>query len=132
MTAITHPGRRAFLGSVGATAFGQAGLSTKDWPQWRGRERLGLWTETGILDAFPEEGLTVMWRVPINGGFSGPAVADGRVFVLDRPVWGLPGGRIPSCEASPDRHRPGAWPVDRRRCWPAAPSYYLERAWLPR
>ena len=58
-------------------------LSAKDWPQWRGAERLGLWTETGILEEFPNEGLTVTWRVPINGGYSGPAVADGRVFVLD-------------------------------------------------
>ena len=58
-------------------------LSAKDWPQWRGAERLGLWTETGILEEFPDEGLTVTWRVPINGGYSGPAVADGRVFVLD-------------------------------------------------
>ena len=55
----------------------------KDWPQWRGAERLGLWTETGVLEEFPDTGLTVKWRVPITGGFSGPAVADGRVFVLD-------------------------------------------------
>jgi outer membrane protein assembly factor BamB len=57
--------------------------SAEDWPQWRGADRLGLWTETGILAEFPDTGLTVKWRVPINGGFSGPAVADGRVFVLD-------------------------------------------------
>ncbi len=67
---------------VAATA-GLATVSAKDWPQWRGAERLGLWTETGILHAFPDEGLTVTWRVPINAGYSGPAVADGRVFVLD-------------------------------------------------
>ena len=58
-------------------------LVAKDWPQWRGTERLGLWTETGILREFPDDGLTVKWRVPVNGGYSGPAVADGRVFVLD-------------------------------------------------
>ena len=23
------------------------------------------------------------WRAPVNGGYAGPAVADGRVFVLD-------------------------------------------------
>ncbi len=68
---------------VAAATMGLADLSAKDWPQWRGAERRGLWTETGILDAFPDEGLTVTWRVPINGGDSGPAVADGRVFVLD-------------------------------------------------
>ncbi len=60
-----------------------ATLSAKDWPQWRGAERLGLWTETGILEEFPDSGLTVTWRMPVNGGYSGPAVADGRVFVLD-------------------------------------------------
>ena len=59
------------------------GLSAKDWPQWRGEERRGVWTETGILEAFPDTGLTVKWRAPVNGGYAGPAVADGRVFVLD-------------------------------------------------
>ena len=83
-------GRRARRGAgvalavvVSAAWIGLANLEAKDWPQWRGAERLGLWTETGILDEFPDEGLTVTWRVPVNGGFSGPAVADGRVFVLD-------------------------------------------------
>ena len=68
---------------VVAGTIGLTRVSAKDWPQWRGAERLGLWTETGILDAFPDTGLTVTWRVPIHGGFAGPAVADGRVFVLD-------------------------------------------------
>ena len=45
--------------------------------------RRGIWTETGILREFPDEGLTVKWRAPVGGGFAGPAVAGGRVFVLD-------------------------------------------------
>ena len=53
-----------------------------DWPQWRGAGRLGVWHETGIVDALPDA-LTVTWRVPIGSGFSGPAVADGRVFITD-------------------------------------------------
>ena len=36
-----------------------------------------------ILDRFPEDGLEAVWRVPIRGGYSGPVVADGRVFVTD-------------------------------------------------
>ncbi len=60
-----------------------APLSAKDWPQWRGVERLGVWTETDIVREFPDDGLTVKWRIPISGGYSGPAVADNRVFVLD-------------------------------------------------
>ena len=66
-----------------ALTLGLSGLAAKDWPQWRGAERLGLWTEDGIIETFPEHGLTVKWRVPIHGGYSGPAVANGRVFVLD-------------------------------------------------
>ena len=54
-----------------------------DWPEFRGRGRLGLWTETGILDTFPEDGLKVHWRVPVGEGYAGPAVADGLVFVAD-------------------------------------------------
>ncbi len=56
---------------------------TADWPEWRGRGRLGVWTETGILERFPETGLEVLWRAPLRGGYAGPAVAGGRVFVAD-------------------------------------------------
>ena len=66
-----------------AATIGLTRLSANDWPQWRGAERLGIWTETGIVETFPEEGLTVTWRQPVHGGFSGPAVANGRVFLLD-------------------------------------------------
>ena len=52
-----------------------------DWPEWRGEGRGGVWTEDGILETFPEEGLAVSWRRPIARGYSGAAVADGRVFI---------------------------------------------------
>jgi outer membrane protein assembly factor BamB len=54
-----------------------------DWPEVAGKGRLGEWHETGILDKFPGTGLKVLWRTPVRIGFSGPAVADGRVFVTD-------------------------------------------------
>ena len=54
-----------------------------DWPEWRGRGRRGEWTESGVLDRFPEGGLAVTWRVPVGSGYAGPAVAGGKVFVLD-------------------------------------------------
>lgn len=60
-----------------------APLLAEDWPEWRGKGRAGAWTETGIVDRFPESGLRVAWRVPIRGGFAGPAVAAGRVYVTD-------------------------------------------------
>src|SRR5205823_11006782 len=58
-------------------------LHAEDWPEIRGKGRLGVWSESGIIESFPESGLKVLWRTPIKAGFAGPAVADGRVFVLD-------------------------------------------------
>jgi outer membrane protein assembly factor BamB len=55
-----------------------------DWPQWRGPNRDGVWAEDGILDRFPEPEIAVKWRVPISSGYSGPTVADERVYVTDR------------------------------------------------
>ena len=54
-----------------------------DWPQWMGPTRDGVLRETGLVDQIPADGLKVNWRVPIQGGYSGPAVANGRVFVTD-------------------------------------------------
>ncbi len=60
--------------------------SADDWPQWLGPQRDGVWRETGILEKFPEAGPTRRWRTEIGAGYSGPAVAGGRVFVMDRIV----------------------------------------------
>jgi outer membrane protein assembly factor BamB len=53
-----------------------------DWPEWRGKGRRGEFRET-ILETFPAQGLAVSWRAAIHGGYSGPVVAAGRVFVTD-------------------------------------------------
>lgn len=58
-------------------------VSAEDWLQFRGADRRAVWHEDGIIDQFPDAGLKLTWRVPIRSGFSGPAVADGRVFVTD-------------------------------------------------
>jgi outer membrane protein assembly factor BamB len=54
-----------------------------DWPQWLGPQRDSVWRETGILERFPARGPAVRWRAAIAGGYAGPAVAAGRVFVAD-------------------------------------------------
>jgi len=56
-----------------------------DWPQWRGPMRDGVWRESGIVEQLPAEA-EYRWRTPIGGGFAGPAVVGGRVFVFDRVV----------------------------------------------
>lgn len=55
-----------------------------DWPQWRGPTRDGVWRETGVVEKFQSPSLKPRWRVPISSGYSGPTVADGRVYVTDR------------------------------------------------
>ena len=54
-----------------------------DWPQWMGPKRDDVWPETGIIEKFPEAGLKPLWRKPVHGGFSGPAVVAGKVYVTD-------------------------------------------------
>ncbi|MFN3160869.1 MAG: PQQ-binding-like beta-propeller repeat protein [Rubinisphaera brasiliensis] len=54
-----------------------------DWPSWMGPQRDNVWRETGIVDSFPASGPKVLWRTPIAGGYAGPAVANGRVYVTD-------------------------------------------------
>ncbi len=55
----------------------------EDWPQWRGPNRDGVWTEQGVLKAFPPDGLKIRWRMPVGLGLSSPIVAKGRVFLTD-------------------------------------------------
>lgn len=54
-----------------------------DWTHWMGPDRNNTWNETNLIDRFPEGGPPVVWRTKIAGGYSGPAVADGRVFISD-------------------------------------------------
>src|SRR6187549_500815 len=54
-----------------------------DWPQWRGPQRDGVWRESGVVEAIPAAGLPVRWRARVLNGWSGPAVAAGRVIITD-------------------------------------------------
>ena len=74
---------RSFLCVVGCVL--SAGFAVADdWPQWLGPKRDGVWRETGLIESFPKGGPKVVWRTPIAGGYAGPAVAGGKVYVTDR------------------------------------------------
>lgn len=64
---------------VGSVSFSCA----DDWPQWIGPRRDSEWRETGIVAKFPKGGPKILWRTPIAGGYAGPSVAEGRVYVAD-------------------------------------------------
>jgi outer membrane protein assembly factor BamB len=80
-----RPTQSAWLLLSGVALIGLA-LTARadDWPQWLGPQRDGVWREKGILDKFPKGGPKALWRVPIGGGYAGPAVAGGKVYVTDR------------------------------------------------
>jgi outer membrane protein assembly factor BamB len=70
-----------------------------DWPQWLGPDGASIWHEDGIVERFPKKGLKVKWRTPVGLGYSGPAVAGGKVFLMDYvprsgEVSNSPGGRV--------------------------------------
>lgn len=59
-------------------------IRADDWPQWMGTNRDDVWAETGIVEKLPAGAPKVLWKAPVGGGYSGPAVAGGKVFVTDK------------------------------------------------
>lgn len=80
--------RTCTLGAAAAALAAIASYEVRgdDWPQWRGPTRDGVWRETGVVQRFAADTLAIKWRARISSGYSGPTVADGRVFVTDRVV----------------------------------------------
>ncbi len=59
------------------TAFGA------DWPQFCGPQRNNSSAETGLARSWPTDGPAVRWTVEVTTGFAGPAIKDGKVYLLD-------------------------------------------------
>lgn len=70
--------------AVGLLASTSVTSRAADWPQWRGANRDGVWRESGLIERFDSPEIEAKWRVPIGAGYSGPTVADGRVYIHDR------------------------------------------------
>jgi outer membrane protein assembly factor BamB len=74
--------------------------NARDWPQWLGENREGVWRETGLVARFPQGGPRVLWRTPVGPGYSGPAVVGDRVYLTDRE-------RPPAVEGKPPERGAG-------------------------
>ena len=72
---------RLFLPVLLATMY-TAGAA--DWPQFHGPNRDSTCPETGLARTWPAEGPKVLWSFKLGTGFGGPAVAGGKVYLLDR------------------------------------------------
>lgn len=73
---------RLFL-SVALICAATGTAAAEDWPQWLGPKRDGVWRETGLVEKFPKGGPKQLWKTEVGVGYAGPAVAGGKVFVLD-------------------------------------------------
>lgn len=84
--------------------------NSADWPQWRGPNRDGISSETGLLPSWPKGGPAVVWKANGLGvGYSSLAIVNGRfytqgqrarqqfVFAFDaktgRKIWETPTSR---------------------------------------
>ncbi|HYI94124.1 MAG TPA: PQQ-binding-like beta-propeller repeat protein [Bryobacteraceae bacterium] len=57
--------------------------SAADWPQWRGPQRTGVSTETGLLKDWPKPGPKLLWqRSDIGDGYGTPAVSGDHVYLI--------------------------------------------------
>ena len=62
--------------------FGSAVAWAADWPQWRGPNRDGISSETGLLDAWPKGGPPLVWKIQgLGEGYSSAAIAAGRLYI---------------------------------------------------
>ncbi|HEX4955545.1 MAG TPA: PQQ-binding-like beta-propeller repeat protein [Thermoanaerobaculia bacterium] len=80
--ALARPLVRLALSAVLLSVLLPGVAAGADWPQYRGPARDGRSAETGLLAAWPMAGPQVLWRAPLGDGYSGMAVAGGRVYTV--------------------------------------------------
>jgi outer membrane protein assembly factor BamB len=54
-----------------------------DWPQWRGPNRDGVCSETGLLKSWPADGPALLWEITgLGPGYASMAIVDGRLYTM--------------------------------------------------
>ena len=58
-------------------------IEAADWPQWLGPKRNGISQESGLLETWPADGPTLLWRNEnLGSGYSAPVAVGNRLYVL--------------------------------------------------
>ena len=55
-----------------------------DWPGYMGPNGDGTVQNANLMRAWPADGPAELWKVEIGPGYGGPAIVDGKVYLLDR------------------------------------------------
>ncbi len=74
-------GVRLLAAGLVAAGFGSA-AHADDWLQWRGPDRAGISTETGLLDEWPPEGPAVNWQIETLGHGYGTVSVEGEAIYV--------------------------------------------------
>jgi len=54
-----------------------------DWPQWRGPNRDGVCSETGLLKSWPADGPKLLWEITgLGPGYSSMVIVDGNLYTM--------------------------------------------------
>jgi outer membrane protein assembly factor BamB len=54
-----------------------------DWPQWRGPNRDGICSETGLLKSWPADGPKLLWEITgLGPGYSSMTIVDGKLYTM--------------------------------------------------
>ncbi|MBN9690192.1 MAG: PQQ-like beta-propeller repeat protein [Verrucomicrobia bacterium] len=77
------PVRLALTAGLGLTVSSLLPALAIDSPQWRGPDRSGSSSETGLLTQWPQEGPKMSWKVAHCGsGYATPSVVGDRIYLL--------------------------------------------------
>ena len=80
-----------------------------DWPTFRGSDRSAYSKETGLLQQWPKEGPSLLWKTEgLGRGYTSLAIAKGRIFLLGDNLAGVDG---------PDEHLICLDARDGKRIW---------------
>jgi outer membrane protein assembly factor BamB len=68
---------------VSAVPLWAADSGSGEWPQWRGPDRTGLSSDTGLLQKWPEAGPKLAWKITgLGEGYSTPSISGGKIYLL--------------------------------------------------
>ena len=62
---------------------GQPATNSGSWPQFRGPTRSGVAGTAKLARSWEKSGPRQLWSVAVGDGYAGPAISDGRVYLMD-------------------------------------------------
>lgn len=106
-------------------------VTAADWPQFRGPNRDGVCTETGLLKSWPQGGPKLLWELSgLGNGYSSVAIADGKLYTMgDIKVDSEKGQCVIAVDLQTHEilwaSKIGPSHNDGPRCTPAVDDYYI-------